>query len=61
VPVFQALLSGVPDYELAVENAQAGIQLCQESLGTPSPTREGGTPEGDDSQGVEEAEATPTP
>ncbi len=37
VPVFQALLSGVPDYELAVENAQAGIELCQESLGTPPP------------------------
>lgn len=34
VPVFQALLSGVPDYELAVENAQAGIQLCQDSLDT---------------------------
>ncbi len=40
VPVFQALLSGVPDYELAVENAQAGIALCQESLGTPAPTPE---------------------
>jgi tetratricopeptide (TPR) repeat protein len=47
VPVFQALLSGVPDYELAVENAQAGIALCQESLGTPAPTPED--------------EATPTP
>jgi tetratricopeptide (TPR) repeat protein len=43
VPVFQALLSGVPDYELAVENAQAGIQLCQESLDTPS-TEPTGTP-----------------
>jgi tetratricopeptide (TPR) repeat protein len=41
VPVFQALLSGVPDYELAVENAQAGIELCQESLGeTPTETPE---------------------
>jgi hypothetical protein len=61
VPVFQALLNGVPDYELAVENAQAGIQLCQESLGTPSPTQEDGTPEGDASQSGEESEATPTP
>ncbi|MGW8249474.1 MAG: tetratricopeptide repeat protein, partial [Anaerolineales bacterium] len=61
VPVFQALLNGVPDYELAVENAQAGIQLCQESLGTPSPTPEEGTSEGDDLQGGEEAEATPAP
>lgn len=48
VPVFQALLSGVPDYELAVENAQAGIALCQESLGTPSPE-------------PDTEEATPTP
>jgi tetratricopeptide (TPR) repeat protein len=47
VPVFQALLLGVPDYELAVENAQAGIALCQEALGTPAPTPQ--------------AEATPTP
>jgi tetratricopeptide (TPR) repeat protein len=31
VPIFQALLSGVPDYELAVENAQAGLELCLES------------------------------
>jgi tetratricopeptide (TPR) repeat protein len=36
VPVFQALLSGVPDYELAVENAQAGMDLCLESLETPA-------------------------
>ena len=35
IPVFQALLNGVPDYELAVDNANAGIELCQESLGTP--------------------------
>jgi tetratricopeptide (TPR) repeat protein len=38
VPVFQALLTGVPDYELAVQNAQAGLELCLESLGTPAPT-----------------------
>lgn len=37
VPIFQALLSGVPDYELAVENAQAGLELCLESLNTPTP------------------------
>ena len=47
VPIFQALIIGVPDYELAVENAQAGIALCQEMLGTPSPTQE--------------AESTPAP
>ena len=28
VPVFQALLTGVPDDELAVENANAGLELC---------------------------------
>ena len=37
VPVFQALLTGVPDYELAVENAQAGIDLCQYGPETPTP------------------------
>lgn len=35
IPIFQALLTGVPDYELAVENANAGLDLCKESLGTP--------------------------
>lgn len=37
VPVFQALVSGVPDYELAVANAQAGLELCLVSLETPEP------------------------
>lgn len=45
VPVFRALLTGVPDYELAVANAEAGLELCLASLETPAPT----------------AEATPTP
>jgi len=45
VPIFQALVSGVPDYELAVENARAGLELCLQSLETPTP----------------ESEATPTP
>jgi tetratricopeptide (TPR) repeat protein len=36
VPVFQALLTGVPDYELAVENAQAGLELCLVSIETPT-------------------------
>lgn len=38
VPIFQALLSGVPEYDLAVENANAGLELCKASLETPSPT-----------------------
>jgi len=51
VPVFQALLTGVPDYDLAVENAQAGIDLCQQGMQTPAPEVEAG----------EDAEATPEP
>jgi hypothetical protein len=50
VPVFQALLTGVPNDEIAVYNATEGLAICQESLGTsPAPTP---TPEG---------ETTPTP
>ena len=45
VPVFQALASGVPDYELAVDNAVAGLELCKVSLGTP--VVETSTPEAD--------------
>jgi tetratricopeptide (TPR) repeat protein len=43
VPVFQALISGVPDYDLAVENAQFGLELCGQNIGaeqteaTPTP------------------------
>ena len=37
VPIFQALVSGVPDYELAVENARAGLDLCLANLETPTP------------------------
>ena len=51
VPVFQALLSGVPDYELAVENAHAGIALCQESLDEPI----------EELEPTEEPEPTPIP
>jgi tetratricopeptide (TPR) repeat protein len=50
VPIFQALLSGVPNDEIAVYNATEGLAICQEGLGTSqAPTA---TPEG---------EATPTP
>ena len=47
IPIFQALLTGVPDDEIAVYNANEGLALCQESINTPSPEAEG--------------EATPTP
>ena len=48
IPIFQTLLSGVPDYQLAVDNANAGLELCMEALNTPMPP----TPE---------VELTPTP
>ena len=37
VPVFQALLSGVPDDQLAVDNATAGLELCLVSIETETP------------------------
>jgi tetratricopeptide (TPR) repeat protein len=37
VPVFQALLSGVPDDELAVDNANAGLELCLVGIETTVP------------------------
>ncbi len=41
VPIFQALLLGVPDDDIAVYNANAGIEMCQEGLNTPpAPTEE---------------------
>ena len=51
LPIFQSLLSVVPDDEFAVFNANEGLNICRESLGTPAPEGEG-TPEGD---------ATPAP
>jgi tetratricopeptide (TPR) repeat protein len=55
IPIFQALLAGVPDYDLAVENAKAGMDLCMASLGTPTVTA---TPT---PKGTPPAEGTPTP
>jgi tetratricopeptide (TPR) repeat protein len=50
VPIFQALLTGVPNDEIAVYNATEGLAICQEGLDEPqAPTA---TPEG---------EVTPTP
>lgn len=51
LPIFQSLLTIVPDDEFAVFNANEGINICMESLGTPAPEGEE-TPEG---------EVTPTP
>jgi tetratricopeptide (TPR) repeat protein len=50
VPVFQALLSGVPNDEIAVYNATEGLAVCQDNLGagdqptaTPEPEETGDT------------------
>jgi len=37
IPIFQALLTGVPDDEIAVYNANEGLARCQTTIGTPSP------------------------
>jgi hypothetical protein len=46
VPIFQALLAGVPDDETAVYNANFGLEKCHQNIDTP-PTEEAGTPEPD--------------
>lgn len=48
VPVFQELLTGVPDDDIAVFNAQEGLAICQENAETPptQPATEA-TPSGD--------------
>jgi Flp pilus assembly protein TadD len=47
VPIFQAMLSIVPDNEIAVYNAEAGLEICQQNLEAQSPP--------------DEAEETPEP
>jgi len=60
VPVFQSLLTGVPNDEIAVYNATEGLAICQQSIkdgpaATPVPEGEGeATP-------APEEEATPAP
>jgi len=48
VPIFQALLTGVPNDEIAVYNATEGLAMCQQSLETPqvlmTPSQEEATP-----------------
>jgi len=44
VPIFQAILSGVPDDEINVYNAEQGLVVCQENLNAPPPEEES-TPE----------------
>ncbi len=49
VPIFQALLTGVPNDEIAVYNATEGLSLCQQTLSQPAATP------------TAEIEETPTP
>lgn len=41
VAIFQSLLTEVPDNEIAVYNAQEGLNMCKELIKTPQPTVEG--------------------
>ncbi len=43
IPVFQALLAGVPTDEVATYNAKQGLEMCSVQVETPTPTL---TPEG---------------
>lgn len=45
IPVFQALLAGVPDDDIAVYNATEGLAICQQNLETPQTTDVVETPE----------------
>lgn len=54
VPVFQALLNNLQGDEIAIFNANAGLELCQQNFENPPETLET-TPEN------AEGEATPTP
>jgi hypothetical protein len=50
IPIFQQLLTQVPDDAIATDNANEGLRICSENIGvTPSP------------EPTVEAEATPTP
>jgi len=46
VPIFQAMLSLVPDNEIAVYNAEAGLEICQQNLEA-QPTPAGDEPASD--------------
>jgi tetratricopeptide (TPR) repeat protein len=62
VPVFQALLMGVPNDEIAIYNATEGLAMCQQNLQNPLPVTT--TPQGEVTPmaaATPTAEATPTP
>ncbi len=63
IPVFQALLTGVPNDEIAVYNATEGLAMCQQQLESPNPSAESvsetETPSAAETPAAEEM--TPTP
>jgi tetratricopeptide (TPR) repeat protein len=38
IPIFQAIRVGIPDDQVNVYNAEQGLIICQENIGTPAPT-----------------------
>jgi len=38
IPIFQAIRVGIPDDQVNVYNSEQGLIICQENIGTPSPT-----------------------
>lgn len=47
IPIFQELLTGVPDNEIALYNAEQGLSICKEQAAYPPPGAEQ-TPVGTD-------------
>jgi hypothetical protein len=59
VPIFQTMLSVVPDNEIAVFNANAGLDMCQAGVEEPAPETDAETDA--ETEAETEAELTPTP
>ncbi len=45
IPIMQAILSGIPDDEIAVFNANEGLNVCKQNMESPPPGNEGGPPQ----------------
>ncbi len=44
VPIMQAIINAIPDDEIAVYNANEGLNMCKANLETPQPAPQEGTP-----------------
>jgi hypothetical protein len=60
VPVFQALLNGVPNDDIAIYNATEGLAMCQQALEGPPQTSETATESAQPTE-TPSAEVTPSP